>query len=197
MEVDVKNLVGEYNVIYADPPWKFNKGVYQDNGRSDRMINEQYGTMSKKALLNLPINKLTHKDAALFLWVTDSHLKDGIELIEGWGFQYRTIVFIWKKITKNGKTCANVGAWTMKNCEVCLLGIRGNMLQHKKANNVFQLIESERTKHSRKPIETKKRIETLFAGLPKLELFCREKTEGWHSWGNEVESDIEIGMGNF
>lgn len=197
MEVDVKNLVGEYNVIYADPPWKFNKGVYQDNGRSDRMINEQYGTMSKKALLNLPINKLAHKDAALFLWVTDSHLKDGIELIEGWGFQYRTIVFIWKKITKNGKTCANVGAWTMKNCEVCLLGIRGNMLQHKKANNVFQLIESERTKHSRKPIETKKRIETLFAGLPKLELFCREKTEGWHSWGNEVESDIEIGMGNF
>jgi len=182
----------KYNIIYADPPWGFNKGVYQDKGRNERLINQQYKTMSEKQLLDLPINNLSEKDAACFLWVTDSHLKQGIALMEAWGFTYRTIAFIWKKVTKNGKTCANVGAWTMKNCEVCIFGARGNMLQHKKANNVFQLIEAERTKHSKKPLEAIERIETLFGDLPKIELFCRYPREGWSAWGNEVENSIDL-----
>ena len=155
--------------IYADPAWGFNKGVYQDNGRKDRLIDEQYPTMTKKELQQLPVKEIADKDCALFLWVTDSHLKEGIELMESWGFTYRTIVFIWKKITNKGNTCANVGAWTMKNCEVCILGAKGNMLQHKKANNIFQLIEAERTKHSKKPIEAIERIEKLFGDLPRVE----------------------------
>ena len=153
----------KYQIIYADPPWSFGKsGVYQDGGRKDRHVNDQYDTIDKKNLFDIPVSDIVDDNAALFLQVVDSHLKDGIDLMESWGFTYRTIVFIWKKITKNGKTCANVGRWTMKNCEICLLGVKGNMLQYKKVRNIFQLVEVERTKHSKKPEEVRKRIEKLF-----------------------------------
>lgn len=177
----------EYNIIYADPPWNYNKGVYQDSGRKDRQLSDIYKTMTIADINNMDVKGISNRDCALFLWVTDSHLKEGIQLIDVWGFTYRTIVFIWKKVTKNGKTCANVGAWTMKNCEICLLGVKGNMLKNKKANNIFQLVEAEREGHSRKPEEVRNRIDEIFGDLPRIELFAREKVEGWDSWGNEVE----------
>ena len=176
----------KYNIIYADPPWQYNKGVYQDNGRKDRLLEEQYQTMSKKEIENLPIKKLADKDCALFLWVTDSHLCDGLELIKKWGFTYKTIAFVWVKKTNKGNLCANVGSWTMKNTEICLLGTKGNMLKYKNKNNIFQLVEAERSKHSKKPEEVRKRIEELFPNTYKIELFARQKTEGWDCWGNEV-----------
>jgi len=188
----VININKKYNIIYADPPWQYNKGVYQDNGRKDRLLEEQYQTMSKKEIENLPIKKLADKDCALFLWVTDSHLCDGLELIKKWGFTYKTIAFVWVKKTNKGNLCANVGSWTMKNTEICLLGTKGNMLKYKNKNNIFQLVEAERSKHSKKPEEVRKRIEELFPNTYKIELFARQKAEGWNVWGNEVESDIHI-----
>ncbi len=182
----------KYQIVYADPPWEFNRGVYQDSGRKDRLINEHYPTMNRKQLQELPVRNITEENCGLFLWVTDSHLKEGIMLMEAWGFTYRTIAFIWKKTTKNGKTCANVGAWTMKNCEVCLFGAKGSMLKYKKANNIFQLVEAERTKHSSKPAEVRISIEKLFAGLPMLEMFAREKYDGWDVWGNEIDNSIDL-----
>jgi len=140
----------------------------------------------------LPIKKLADKDCALFLWVTDSHLCDGLELIKKWGFTYKTIAFVWVKKTNKGNLCANVGSWTMKNTEICLLGTKGNMLKYKNKNNIFQLVEAERSKHSKKPEEVRKRIEELFPNTYKIELFARQKAEGWNVWGNEVESDIHI-----
>jgi len=130
-------LEKKYNIIYADPPWQYNKGVYQDNGRQDRLLSEQYPTMSKKEIEDLPIKNLTDKDCALFLWVTDSHLLNGLELMKKWGFTYKTIVFVWVKKTNKGNVCANVGAWTMKNTEICLLGTKGSMLKYKNKNNIF------------------------------------------------------------
>ncbi len=179
----------KYQIIYADPPWSFTRGVSQDSGRKDRIIVDQYRTMNKKDIENINVSNITENDAVLFLWVTDSHLIDGIELIRKWGFEYRTIAFIWKKITKNGKTCANVGAWTMKNCEICLLGIKGNMLQHKKVNNIFQFVEAERTSHSKKPEQVRYNIETLFGNLSRIELFARQQTPGWDVWGDEVVNE--------
>ncbi len=186
----------KYQIIYADPPWEFNKGVYQDNGRKDRFINDQYPTMNKKELQQLSVKEITQKDCALFMWSTDNHLKEAIELMELWGFTYRTIAFIWKKVTKNGKTCATVGSWVMKNCEICLFGAKGNMLKYKRVNNIYQIIEAERTKHSKKPEETRKRIELLFGDLPRIELFAREQVEGWDTLGDEIDSmDMRESLG--
>ena len=80
----------------------------------------------------------------------------------------------------------------MKNTEICLLATKGKMFDKRKSKNVFQLIEAERTKHSKKPIETINRIETIFEFENKLEMLSRKNLQGWDAWGNEVENSIDI-----
>jgi len=183
----------KYQIIYADPPWAFSSRELQKyEGIRFTSIEKHYLTQNKEWIKNLSVKGITAEDCALFLWSTDAHLKEAIETIEVWGFKYITVAFIWEKKTVTGKTVANLGAWTMKNYELCLLGTKGRMLQYKKVNNLYQKVEAERTKHSKKPEEVRKRIEQLFGDLPRIELFAREKTEGWDVWGNEVESDIKL-----
>ena len=177
----------KYNIIYADPPWSFSsKELQKYNGKRFTSLDKHYVTQSKNWIKNLPVKNISQKDCALFLWTTDAHIKDAIETIESWGFKYVTIAFIWEKKTKNGKTCANLGAWTMKNYEICLLGTKGAMLKYKKINNIYQKVEAVRTKHSKKPNEVRVNIEKLFGNLPRIELFARQTYKGWDSWGNEI-----------
>ena len=149
-------------------------------------MDKHYPTQSKDWIKKLNVKDLLEQNSCIFLWVTDAHIKEGIEVMESWGFKYVTVAFIWEKVTKNGITVANLGSWTMKNYEICLFGTKGRMLQHKKCNNIYQKVVAERTKHSKKPHEVRKRIELLFGDLPRIELFAREKAEGWDVWGNEV-----------
>jgi site-specific DNA-methyltransferase (adenine-specific) len=149
-------------------------------------MDKHYPTQSKTWIKDLPVKNITNNDCALFLWTTDAHIKDAIETMESWGFKYVTIAFVWEKKTKTGKTVANLGAWTMKNYEICLFGTKGSMLKYKQVNNIYQKVEAERTKHSKKPQEVRDRIELLFGDLPRIELFARETTPGWEVWGNEV-----------
>lgn len=177
----------KFNVIYADPPWKFGSKAYQDGERNMLKLEEtQYDTMSLSDIKSLPILEICHKDCACFMWVTDSHLKEGIEVLEAWGFVYKTVAFNWIKKYASGETCVNFAPWTLKSHEICLLGIRGTMGKYKISNNVRGLVEAERTKHSKKPAEVRKRIEKLFGDIPKIELFAREVVEGWAAWGDEV-----------
>jgi|TARA_A100001518_G_C1207829_1_gene50498 site-specific DNA-methyltransferase (adenine-specific) len=177
----------KYNIIYADPPWSFSsKELQKYNGVRFTSMDKHYPTQSKHWIKNLPIKKITNNDCALFLWSTDAHIKEAIETMEAWGFKYITIVFVWEKKTKTGKTVANLGAWTMKNYEICLLGTKGAMLKHKKVNNIYQKVEAVRTKHSKKPQKVRENIEKLFGDLPRIELFARQRVEGWDCWGNEV-----------
>lgn len=74
----------------------------------------------------------------------------------------------------------------MKNYELCLFGTKGAMLKYKKVNNIYQKVAAERTKHSKKPQQVRKNIEILFGDLSRIELFARDKTDGWDVWGNEV-----------
>jgi len=183
----------KYQIIYADPPWSFSGGELQKyKGERFTSMDKHYPTQHKDWIRSLPICNISDTDCALFLWTTDAHIKEAIETIEAWGFKYITIAFIWEKKTKNGKTVANLGAWTMKNYEICLFGTKGAMLKHKKVNNIYQKVEAERTVHSRKPEKVRKNIELLFGDLPRIELFAREKTVGWDVWGNEIKSDINL-----
>lgn len=188
----------KYKVIYADPPWRYgSKSIINDcqgdatHGESSKLENA-YDTMNIKDIKNLPIKNIIDKDCACFLWCTDSHLKEGIEVLEAWGFKYKTIAFNWIKKTNKNNICYNVAPWTLKSSEICLFGTRGAMTKYKKSNNVKQLIESERSQHSKKPEEAIKRIEDLFGEIPRLELFCRFPRNGWDVYGNEVESDLII-----
>jgi len=179
----------KYNVIYADPPWHYGSRsrVNNSTGRKSVPLSEHYQTMSLQQIKDLPVKDITENDAACFMWVTDSHLNEALEVYTAWGFKYKTIAFNWVKTTSRGNHCKNVAPWTMKSSEICLLGVKGAMSKYKQANNIESLVIAERTKHSKKPQEVKNRIELLFGDLPKIELFARQEVDdGWDVWGNEV-----------
>lgn len=189
-----------YNVIYADPAWQYgSKELYGDKTKGSdkrdnrfRAIERIYKTMTITEIKALPIKHIADKNCACFMWVTDSHLKEGIEVMESWGFKYKTIAFVWLKKTSTGKNVLNFAPHTLKSTEICLLGIKGSMGKIKKSNNVRQLIEAERTTHSKKPQEARDRITELYGDVPKVELFARQETQGWDVWGNEVSNSIDL-----
>ena len=184
----------KYKIIYADPPWKYGSksAVNNSTGAEAKKLEEHYPQMSLKELCNMDIESIADSDCALFMWVTDSHLNEAIEVYKAWGFKFKTIAFNWIKTTSKGNFCKNVGPWTMKSSEICLIGTRGTMSKYKLENNIESLIIAERTKHSRKPEEARRRIERLFGDLPRLEMFARKASEGWDVFGNEAPNSIEI-----
>ena len=181
----------KYNIIYADPPWHYGSksAVNNTTGSAIKPLSDHYSTMSLQELKNMSIKNMTKDDAACFMWVTDSHIDEALEVLRSWGFAYKTIAFNWIKTTSKGNYCKNVAPWTMKSSEICLLGIKGRMTKYKQANNIESLVIAQRTQHSQKPNELRKRIEDLFGDLPRIELFAREKTDGWDVWGDEIVDD--------
>lgn len=176
----------KYKIIYADPPWSYNDKM---NGHSFSLDHE-YETQSKNWIADLPVGGVAGKDSVLFLWAVSPQLPGALEVMNAWGFRYITVAFCWSKHHKSGKKVKNLGRWTMGNVELCLLGRKGKPRRIKK--NIGQLVEAERTTHSKKPAEVRKRIVELMGDLPRIELFAREKTPGWDVWGNEVKSDISL-----
>ena len=147
--------------------------------------------MTMEEIKALPIPQIATDNAVLFMWCTFPYLDDQIKLFEHWGFEYRTLGFSWIKTNpKNGKPFFGVGYYAKSNCEVCLMGIKGRMKPV--SNKVSSVIIAPRREHSRKPDEVRTRIVELFGDVPRVELFARQKTEGWDVWGNEVDSDITI-----
>ena len=85
-----------------------------------------------------------------------------------------------------------MGYYAKSNQEVCLLGVRGNAHSLVKSNSVSSVVITPKTKHSEKPAIVRDKIVELFGDLPRIELFARQKTEGWDIWGNELKNDIEL-----
>jgi len=194
----------KYKILYADPPWSFSSGI-----RSSKKIGGKYqyytpdttvgdgkykSVMSDAGICNLRINlrPFLHDDAVLFMWTTDAHLPLAIRVMDAWGLPYKTIAFVWNKKERSGKQVCYYGKWTMKGTELCLLGARGKANSLIQSHKVRGLVEACRGKHSEKPQEVRERIVELMGNLPRIELFARQKVEGWDCWGNEVESDIEL-----
>lgn len=174
----------KYQVIYADPPWKYNsRANHKTRFRGGAC--GHYSLMPMKEIQDLPISELADDNCALFMWCTFPYLEDQIQLFKHWGFKYKTVGFTWIKTNPvNSKPFFGVGYYTKSNAEVCLLGIKGKM---KPVNNsVSSVLLTPRREHSRKPDETRDNIVKLFGDISRIELFAREKTEGWDVWGNEV-----------
>ncbi len=185
----------KYQIIYADPPWSYNDK--NCNGACE----PQYKTLSISDLCDLSVKDLADKDCMLFLWATYPMLPQALKLIEAWGFTYKSIGFQWIKLNKkNGKPFYGLGRWTRGNSEPCLIAVKGKPKRVSKA--VFQLIMTPIEGHSKKPDIVRKRIVELVGDLPRIELFARgdkskdllgdNRFDGWDTWGNEVESDIEL-----
>lgn len=175
----------KYQIIYADPPWSYGDKMSGRGGATDH-----YKTMTNEEIYNLPVKELAEKDSVLFLWATSPLLPEAIETIKRWGFRFKTVAFCWNKQHSSGKWVSNMGRWTMGNIEICLLGVKGK--PKRVVKNVKQLVIAERKRHSEKPLVVRERIVELMGDLPRVELFARQKAQGWDVWGNEVESDITL-----
>ena len=177
----------KYQIIYADPAWQYkSKECLAKKSILNGKLNTHYSTMSMNDLKKLPVGGVSDDNCLLFLWVVSPMLDECIDVLKSWGFKYSTIGFIWHK----QKT--NPGSYTMSECEICLIGKKGNIPTPRGLRNIRQFLSESKTKHSSKPEEIRNRITQMFPTQNKIELFARQKVEGWDSWGNEVESDITL-----
>lgn len=106
----MKEELKKYQIIYADPPWQYK--VYSEKGKG-RSAENHYPTMSIEDICKLPVNKIASDDCVLFMWMTFPTLKEGLKVIEEWGFKYKTVAFVW--IKRNKKTPSlfwGLGFWT-------------------------------------------------------------------------------------
>jgi N6-adenosine-specific RNA methylase IME4 len=171
----------KYNIIYADPPWSYNDKALAGN----RGACCKYDVMTLDNIKNLPIKNITYDDCILFLWITFPQLNKCFEVMESWGFKYKTVAFTWIKKYNNGKNFMGMGNWTRSNAEVCMLAIKG---KPKRLNaGIRQVVESVPERHSKKPDIIREKITQLCGDLPRIELFARQNTDGWDSWGNEID----------
>jgi len=199
-------MMKKYQIIYADPPWEYKNKRKFLNKQMQKNVTEpinqgvcRYPSMTIEQIKSLDISSFADKNCALFLWTTTPYLEKAFEVIKSWGFTYKTIGFIWLK-TWQGKiekplefymnSVYGMNYYTKLQFELCLLAIKGSMkpISHSISGQVI----AKRTKHSQKPNNVRNRITELFGGLPRIELFAREKTPGWDVWGNEVKSDIDL-----
>lgn len=184
MNIDIFNTQNKYSIIYADPPWQYNKRNNL-NTKFGGGVHAHYPTMSMKEIEALPIDKIAADNCALFLWTTFPFLDEQIKLFKKWGFEYKTLGFSWVKTNKNNsQPFFGVGYYAKSNLEVCLLGVKGKMKPI--SNLVSSCVISPREEHSKKPDEVRKRIVSLFGDIPRIELFARRRVDGWDCWGNEV-----------
>ena len=179
MKIDIFNTDKKYDIIYADPPWRYN------DRRCNGACENHYETMKIKDICDLPVKNLCSDNCVMFLWTSYPMLQEAFKLIESWGFKYKTIGFQWIKQNKSGNGYFfGLGRLTRGNSECCLIATKG---KPKRINNsVSQLIVSPIQSHSKKPDETREKIVELMGDLSRIELFARQSTKGWDVWGNEV-----------
>jgi N6-adenosine-specific RNA methylase IME4 len=161
----------KYNVIYADPPWNEVGG-----GKIKRGADRHYSLMKTSDIKSLPVADLADNTCWLFLWVTNNYLKDGLDVMDNWGFKYVTNL-VWAKNT------IGLGYYFRGQHELCLFGKKGQMKPNSRSEST--LVTAKKNKHSKKPDEFYRKIETVCDGN-KIELFARNKRFGWDCWGNEV-----------
>ncbi len=167
----------KYPVIYADPPWRYER---RPMGKTDRSIENHYPTMTVEEICALPVRDLAPADAILYLWATAPNaLRPPLAVLEAWGFEYCT-QFVWVK-DKIG-----MGHHDRNQHELLYVATRGNIPPPLPGDRVSSVIYSKRGLHSEKPIEAVEMIESFYPDLPKIELFCRDPRPGWVAWGNQV-----------
>lgn len=186
----------KYDIIYADPPWDYNGKMQFDNSgkaenfHADKKIfissaTFKYPTLKTKEMMKIPLTEIANDDCLLFMWATNPHLQQAIELGNAWGFEYKTVAFVWDKMNHNP------GQYTLSNCELCLVFKRGRIPRPRGARNIQQLVRVPRGKHSEKPIEVLKAIEKMFPTQERIELFARHKPAGWDVWGLDVREEYD------
>lgn len=180
-----------YPVILCDCPWEYR--VWSKKG-ADRSPAKHYNTMTTADLCALPVSQIAAKDAMLFMWATFPNLLDCINVMDAWGFQYKSCGFVWVKTNRKSPGFhVGLGYYTRSNTELCFIATRGRPKRISKS--VRQLVVSPIERHSKKPDCVRERIVELCGDVPRIELFAREQAVGWDALGNEIDGrDIRAAL---
>ena len=182
----LEKVQGPFATIYADPPWRFQNRTGKMAPEHQRLL--RYPTMTLEGIIELPIARLSAREAHLYLWVPNALLAEGLEVMRRWGFTYKTNL-VWYKTRKDGGPDGRgVGFYFRNVTELVLFGIRGTMRTMDPGRTQVNLLTSQKREHSRKPDEFYELIERCSPG-PYLELFARRPRDGWTQWGNEDVED--------
>lgn len=173
---DLSSLVNSghrFGTIYADPPWQYS------NTASRGAASNHYATMSLDEICAEPVAQLAFESAHLHLWTTNAFLREAFDVIDAWGFEFKSCL-IWVKPQ------LGMGNYWRVSHEYLLLGVRGSMPFRERSNRSWLL--ERRTAHSRKPYRVRQLIEQVSPG-PYLELYGREEIPNsqWTVFGNQVE----------
>jgi len=163
----------KFGTIYADPPWDYS------NRASRGAARKHYRTMSFAQIKNEPVADLAAERAHLHLWTTNGFLREALELIQAWGFTYKSC-FVW---VKPDMGCGNY--WRVSH-EFLLLGVRGGLPFRNHSQRSW--LSARRMEHSRKPGHVRMLVEQVSPG-PYLELYGRAEIpcSDWTIYGNQVE----------
>ena len=179
----------QYGTILADPPWRFANRTGKMAPEHKRL--SRYQTMTFQEIMELPVAELTKAQSHLYLWVPNALIRQGLEVMEEWGFEYKTNV-VWYKIRKDGGPDGRgVGFYFRNVTELVLFGIKGSLRTLPPGRTQVNIIRSRKREHSRKPDELYDVIESCSPG-PYLELFARHARPGWSQWGNELPSESAV-----
>ena len=172
--VPLDGSLGKFSIVYADPPWE-----YDFSPSDSRSVENQYPTMPLEDIKILPVEDVCSEDALLFLWCPPAFAKKAIAVLEAWGFSYRTNM-VWVKPS------IGAGQWVRQQHELLLIGRKGKFPTPEQEYRVPSVFEAERGKHSEKPPIVYGLIEQMYPDMRRIELFARDRREGWVAWGNQA-----------
>lgn len=167
---------GKFPLIYADPPWRYE---HPPIGASNRSIENHYPTMTLEQICALPVHECAADNAILFLWATAPKLAECFDVINAWGFTYRTCM-VWVK-DKIG-----MGYHARNQHEILLIAKKGELSPPEPSDRPSSVVNAPRNEHSAKPEVFYDLIERMYPDLPKVELFARSRRDGWDAWGNQA-----------
>jgi N6-adenosine-specific RNA methylase IME4 len=174
----------KYNLIVIDPPWKIKK---IQNKQRPNQVEMDYPMMSIDEISALPIQKIADDNSWCFLWTTQKYLWDSKPILESWGFNHK-LTMVWEKTY--GKSAGMPLYGFRWNAEFILVGTMGKKEMFPKTKLIPAVFQAENIRHSQKPNRFYELIEPL--GDIRIDIFARQKRDGWDVWGNEVESDINL-----
>lgn len=188
---DLSNFLKEqkFATIMADPPWRFTNRTGKVAPEHKRLA--RYPTMNLEEICNLPIQNHLEETAHCYLWVPNALLPEGLQVLNAWGFNYKSNI-IWHKIRKDGGSDGRgVGFYFRNVTEILLFGTKGkNARTLQRGRTQVNLLATRKREHSRKPEEQYEIIEGCSWG-PYLELFGRGCRENWTVWGNQAVDDYK------
>ena len=148
---------------------------------------KRYETMSVEELSALPVGELGKPESHLYLWCPNALLAEGLHLLKAWGFTYKTNL-VWYKVRKDGGPDGRgVGFYFRNVTELVLFGVKGGLRTLAPGRRQTNIIVHRKREHSKKPPTLHKIIEDCSPG-PFVELFARDRVEGWEHWGDEVDT---------